>query len=259
MVVGLACSLGVAGDAGLPPIGRLQAGMQVGVVYRGTPRGEPRLADLTALRAAGFSAIVWPEELVAGRTEARRIATEAGLRTLVAGEPGGAPAAGIAYVTSGSGADVRRAAAMAWRHVQRGARVIAFDPQASAGPGLTDEAGQPLAWVAEARALARQLSVNAALFESLQPGPAVTVRTEARDLQVSLLQTPRSWVLFATSLDSEPRAVAAELPPAVPAALWTSLLDGSDMSMLSRPEGPLWTFEIPAFGVQVYVIEKTGK
>ena len=154
-----------------------------------------------------------------------------------------------------------RLGAQAWRHIQRGARIVAFDPGALAGepgPGLTDPSGRVRAWVEPARSLARQLSVNGALFAQLQPGPPVSVRTDADDLLVSLFQTSRSWVLFATSLDGQARQIEASLPAGTPAALWISLLDGSGMSMLSRPAGPLWRTEMAPYGAHIYVIARTA-
>ena len=48
----------------------------------------------------------------------------------------------------------------------------------------------------------------------------------------------------------------AELPKSVAPALWTSLLDGSGMSMLSRPTGPRWTFQLAPGEAGIWTIEK---
>jgi hypothetical protein len=230
---------------------------QVAVWYRGSPQGQPVLEDLAAIRAVGFSAIVWPGGSAESREAARRMGEVAGLAVFAPGGPNGpAPGEIVRIVVAGQSPD--RIAALAWRHVQEQAPVIAFDPGVAVGPGLEDSTGQQQPWVAPARAIARQLSINATLFDQLQPGPPVVVKTGASDLQVSLFQTPRSWVLLATNLDGHARRVDVELPPAVPAALWASLLDGSGMSMLSRPTGPLWREEIPGPGVVVYLIDKAS-
>lgn len=232
---------------------------QVAVWYRGTPQGEPLLEDLAAIRAIGFTAIVWPPDATAaGDDDVRRMAAVAGLSVLTAANSNAATSDRIATIPV-VGKSPDEVAARAWRLVQQGARIVAFDPgeARAGGSGLQDGFGQLRAWVVPARTIARQLSVNAALFEQLQAGPPLSVQTDASDLQVDVFQTPRSWVLFATSRDPQPRRVEASLPPEIPAALWISLLDGSGMSMLSRPAGPLWTTEVPAYGVQIYVIDKT--
>jgi hypothetical protein len=233
---------------------------RVAVWYRGTPKGEPRLEDLAAIRAIGFTAIVWPSEATAASGEARRMAAVAGLSVLTLADADGAAPDSIVTILV-DGKSPGEVAALGWRRVQQGAGIVAFDRGAvssSAGPGLEDSTGQLHGWVTPARALARQLSVNAALFDQLQPGPTVSVRTDASDLRVDLFQTPRSWVLFATSLDPQARRVEASLPRVIPAALWTSLLDGTGMSMLSRADGPLWMTEIPPYGVQIYVVQKVA-
>ena len=229
---------------------------QVAILYRGID-GRPRPEDLAVIQASGFATIFWPRSSEGQGDEVSRMAAAAGLVALLESDPGHMSPDALAIVDSGSSSKEELISAAAWRHVQRGARVIVFNPAASSVPGVYDRDGQFLPWVAPARALARQLSVNGPLFNALQPGPRISVLTGGADIDVTLLQTPRSWVLFATSLESVSRQVTAELPPGVPAALWTNVLDGTDMSMLNRPDGPLWTFEMPPFGVQVYVIEKS--
>jgi hypothetical protein len=260
---GLILTIAVAGldPAGAAPPARDQQSQnvprQVAVWYRGTPLGQPLLEDLAALRALGFTAVVWPFDSAAARADISRMADVAGISVFTPAVPAGPAASALAHIPV-AGLTATRVAALAWRRVQEGARVLAFDGGAPVGSGIEDGTGQLQTWVAPARAVARQLSVNATLFEELQAGPPVMVDTDADDLKVVLFHTPRSWVLFATSLDSQTRRVEVSLPPGVPAALWTNLLDGSSMSMLNRPIGPFWRTEILHDGVEIYVIDRTS-
>ncbi len=225
------------------------------VVYRGTPAGTPRLDDLAAIRALGFSVILWPSRFENRIQGLREMAATVGLEVIVGPDalPMGTSAGGIARIeTAAPGIQAR-----AWRALQQNARVIAFDSGAADGAGLDDTAGGLQDWVGAARATARQLAANAALFENLTAQPAVTVIPENRDVLVSLFEAGRSWLLVASNAGPRPARLTTRLPPALPAALWISLLDGSGMSMAESPGGPNWTFEIEAGAALVYVIDRT--
>lgn len=236
----------------------------VSVWYRGTPPGVPREDDLAAIRAQGFTGITWPAAHSAGLPELQRLAREVGLRVAVHAAPvhltapdAVRPPAHVDIVISRLGA--AEIPALVWRAVAHGARDIAFDPGSSpgSGSGLTDKSGRPLAWVAPAAALARQLTFNGRLFAAVTAGPPVSLQAPVpAGVDVVLLETPRAWVLVSTNTARTRITAIAELPKPVAPALWTSLLDGSGMSMLSRPTGPRWTFELEPGEAGIWTIQK---
>ena len=234
----------------------------VSVWYRGTPPGVPREDDLAAIRAQGFTGVIWPADHPAGVAQVQRLASAVGLTVSVQAAPvhltpelAGKPPEHVDIVTSRVAA--AEIPALVWRAVGRGARVIAFDPGPVSGSGLTDRNGRRLAWVAPAAALARHLTFNARLFAGLTAGPAVTLQAPAPPgVDVVLLEAPRAWVLVATNTSSARITAVVDLPKSVAPALWTSLLDGSGMSMLSRPEGPRWTFELGPGEAGVWTIDR---
>jgi hypothetical protein len=63
-------------------------------------------------------------------------------------------------------------------------------------------------------------------------------------------------VLVSTNTSSARVTAVAGLPPSVAPALWTSLLDGSNMSMLSRTIGPRWSFELGPGEAGVWTIDR---
>ena len=255
---------------GLPPPpfelrrGRPQASLAEPVVsiwYRGTG-GVPKPDDLAVIRAQGFSAITWPASQAAHAAELHRLAGTLGLGVSIQTAP--MPLAPDAASRPGDRVDVvvsRTTAAeipaVVWRAVAHGARTIAFDPGTSSGSGLTDSSGRPAPWVAPAAAIARQLTFNARLFAEVRPGPTPTIQAPApAGVEVVLLETPRVWVLVSTNTSASRITAVAELPKSVAPALWTSLLDGSGLSMLSRPTGPRWTFQLAPGEAGVWTIEK---
>jgi hypothetical protein len=64
---------------------------------------------------------------------------------------------------------------------------------------------------------------------------------------------------MATNASGKRTRVVAHAPPPVPYAMWVNLLDGSTMAMLDEARGPMWAFDIDAFGVKIYVIDKILK
>lgn len=234
----------------------------VSVWYRGTPVGVPRADDLAVIRARGFTGVIWPAAQSARIAELQRMAAAVGLTVSIQGPPvhltaasAGKPPERVDIVTTRLG--TAEIPALVWRAVARGARAIAFDPGPVSGSGLSDTTGRPLPWVAPAAALARQLTFNARLFAGVTAGPAVTLQPpSAPGVDVVLLEAPRAWVLVSTNTSAARVTAVADLPASVAPALWTSLLDGSNMSMLSRPVGPRWTFELGAGEAAVWTIEK---
>jgi hypothetical protein len=236
----------------------------VSIWYRGTG-GVPRQDDLAAIRAQGFAAVTWPASQSAQAAEVHRLASGLGLGVSIQAapvhlSPGAAsrPSDRVDVVVSRTAA--AEIPALVWRAVAHGARTIAFDPGAASsggGTGLTDSNGRPFPWVAPAAALARHLTFNARLFLDVRPGPGLTIQPPMpAGLDVVLLETPRVWVLISTNTSASPIKAVADLPKAVAPALWTSLLDGSAMSMLSRPAGPRWTFQLAPGEAGVWTIEK---
>jgi hypothetical protein len=234
----------------------------VSIWYRGHPAGVPRADDLAAIRAHGFTGITWPAGHSARLADVKRLAAEIGLIVLVQPSPvhltpaaAAKPPDRVDVVLSRIGA--AGIPALVWKAVARGARTIAFDPGAAAGVGLSDTQGRPLAWVAPAAALARNLTFNGRLFASVTPGPPVTIQAPAPPgVDVVLLEAPRAWVLVSTNTSSARVTAVAGLPPSVAPALWTSLLDGSNMSMLSRTIGPRWSFELGPGEAGVWTIDR---
>jgi hypothetical protein len=234
----------------------------VSIWYRGAG-GVPRQDDLAAIRAQGFTAITWPASQPAHAAELQRLASGVGLSVSFQPAPVHLTPAAASRPPERVDVLVSRVTAaeipaLVWRAVSRGARAIAFDPGvSSSGSGLTDSSGRPLAWVAAAGALARQLTFNARLFLDVRPGPELALQSPVpAGVDVVLLETPRVWVLISTNISSAPIKAVADLPKSVAPALWTSLLDGSGMSMLSRPTGPRWTFQLAPGEAGVWTIEK---
>jgi hypothetical protein len=235
----------------------------VSIWYRGTG-GVPRQDDLAAIRAQGFSGVTWPAGQSAHAAELHRLASGLGMSVSIQTAPvhlspdaASRPAERVDIVVSRVAAT--EIPALAWRAVAHGARTIAFDPgpASSSGSGLTDSNGRPQPWVAPAAAIARQLTFNARLFLEVRPGPGVTIQSPApAGLDVVLLETTRVWLLISTNTSAARLKAVAVLPKSVAPALWTSLLDGSGMSMLSRPAGPQWTFQLEPGEAGVWTIEK---
>jgi hypothetical protein len=220
----------------------------VSVWYRGTPEGVPKLDDLAAIRAAGFTGVTWPASQTAGQAALKLMAASVDL-AVVAGPDLRVPVS----------AAVPSFNATVWRAIAHGTRIISFDPGQKTGTGFTSRTGERLPWVRPAAAIAAQVSANPRLIASLRPGPPVRVEASSRGLDVVLLDAGRAWVLIATSTAPADLRAVARLPAGVPYALWVSLLDGGTMSMLRQSSGPRWTFTIAAGDALVYVIDKTLK
>jgi len=254
-VVAVAGTTAVAGLAAAPV-------PAVSIWYRGTPAGTPTANDLAAIRAMGFSSVTWPQANTAGATELRRLADIVGLEVVirvdaVALSPTTAlkPGDYVDVVTTGlSAGDIP---ALAWRAIAHGARVISFDGGAASGAGLSDAGGTLKPWVEPGRAVARQLAFNGHLVTDLQAGGTIRIDGKPQEsLDLVLLQDARSWVIVATNASHSTVRAVAHLPAGTPAALWSSLLDGTTMSMINQLEGPTWNFTLEPGVAQVYVIDK---
>lgn len=237
----------------------------VSVWYRGTPAGVPSADDLASIRAHGFTGITWPASETERLADLKRLAAGIGLSVSIQRAPVHLTPTAAARPPDRVDVVVSRLKpteipALVWRAVAHGARTIAFDPGVSVGSGgggLTDARGTPQAWLAPAAALARNLTFNGRLFASVTPGPPVSMQSPAPPgVDVVLLEAPRVWVLVSTNTSAVPVNSVAELPPSVAPALWTSLLDGSNMSMLSRTIGPRWSFQLGPGEAGVWTIEK---
>jgi hypothetical protein len=232
----------------------------IAVWYRGSPAGMPREEDLAAIRAQGFTAVIWPASQSSAAGKLLEMASRAGLRASIHA----APLTSAVVAPPPERVDIvvshlvpKAIPALAWRAIARGVRSIAFDPGVAAGAGLVDEQGLALPWVAPAAAIARHLTFNGRLFNDLRPGPTVSLHPPVPPgVDVVLLQAPRVWVLISTNTSAVAIAAIADLPSSVAPALWTSLLDGSEMSMLSRPIGPRWTFKLGPGEAGVWLIDR---
>jgi hypothetical protein len=237
----------------------------VGVWYRGQPPGVPQRDDLAVMKALDFSSVTWPSANVEHLDELQRLAKASGLIVVARDRP--VPVTPSSALAPGEYVDVGVAALppasitpLVWRAVAHGGRIISFDPGTAAGSGLANVNGEAPAWIPPAKSLSRQISFNAALVAALRPGPAVTIDApKPPDLDVVLLEVERSWLVVATSTSGAPIKAKVHLPANVPYALWVSMIDGSNMSMLDDAAGPVWTLDLPAFGVGVYVIDKKLK
>jgi len=234
----------------------------VSIWYRGTPAGTPTANDLAAIRAMGFSSITWPQANTAGAAELRRLADIVGLEVVIRVDPVAlSPATAL---KPGDYVDVVVAGlppgdipALAWRAIAHGARVISFDGGTPSGAGLSEAGGALKPWVEPARAIARQLAFNGHLVTDLQPGGSVRVDGKPPvELDIVLLQDSRSWVLVATNTAHAALKAVAHLPAGTPPALWSSLLDGTTMSMINQIEGPTWNFTLDPGVARVYVVDK---
>jgi hypothetical protein len=230
------------------------------VWYRGGPDGAPRQDDLVALRAYGFAAVNWPAEAPEHIDEVRRLAAGLGLHVLVeSAEPVLTPRSALrpTHAVRVPTGGAPGPAALAWRALLHGARILAFDAGAPTGAGLTDAAGQPSAWIRDAADVSRHLAFNGRILLDLVPGPdVIVVPPRPAGLDIVLQQTPRLWLLAATNTSAEPAHAVAQLPSGVPPALWVDLLDGTEMSMLNRQIGPQWTFDLAPGAARLYAIDK---
>jgi hypothetical protein len=228
----------------------------VSVWYRGTPAGTPRLDDLAAIRAVGFTGVTWPSKNPAGLPELSRLARLAGL-TVVAQPEGSAVEVDGRLNVPVQTVGARGVTAHVWRAVARGVRVISFDPGQSEGTGLGAPGRALPAWVAPAVALSRQLSANAPLFGELRLGPSPAFLGDRPPmLEVVLLEGARCWVVVATNAGRARTRGVVELPRGIPYAIWVSLIDGSTIAMRDRPTGAQWTLDLEPGDAGVYVIDK---
>lgn len=233
------------------------------VWYRGLPSGVPRQVDLEAIKAAGFDAVTWPLQHVSGAEQLHRIAGRVGLTVIIRSESEPLSFATVPRGDAKADLWIHRTpraewSALFWRAIAHGARVVSFDAGLAEGTGLWDENG-PRDWVPVAAALARQLRSSAGLVGSLRRGPALSLSELVSDLDVSLLENTRSWVLVATNASTAEGRVLetyATFPREVPAAEWLNLFDGTMMSMLYRPTGSRWHVRLGPGEAKVFVIDK---
>jgi hypothetical protein len=244
---GAALALGARTHAQAPPAPR------VVLLYRGSPRGVPRLDDFAAIRARGFSAVAWPAGSSTGEPEARRLAALVDLDLV---RVDALPPGGLAMIAA-ERIPAAELAAHAWRFIAHGVRDILVDA------GRTAKAsgdGADAAWVSAAALLARHVSANARLFAAAVPvSPPLAPQPASAGMDVTLLDAERSWVLIATNTSGRRRTGLVHLPGPVPYALWVSLIDGSTLSMRADGAGPTWEFDFAAGRAAVYVIDKQLK
>lgn len=237
----------------------------VSVWYRGNPAGTPRQSDLGAIRALGFTGVVWPTKFDTGIAELRRLAALVGLTVIVADAP--VQATGQSTLDPPERVDIvitpetaGLVMALSWRAVAHGARSIAFDSRSPTGAGLVDRDDSLKPWVPSAISVARQLTANSRLADEMRPGPGVTVTPNAAPaLDVVLLDANRAWVVVATNTSSAFVNATARLPAGTPYALWVSWLEGPPLAMISEPAGPRWILNLEPRGARVYIIDKIVK
>jgi hypothetical protein len=241
------------------------------VWYRGTPAGTPVAEELAVIRALGFGGVVWPgpaSERPAGGKPANSIEalTEAaGLKLIRAAAPQPAtpqsvmaPPARVDLIAGDVNAGILTA--LAWRAVAHGARVLAFDGHVDHGAGLENPDRSLKPWAHAAIDVARQFSLNERFIVALAPGPGVITTPDLFPaLDVSMLDTGRSWVVIATNTSSAPVTATVRLPDGTPYAIWLDVLDGSTLAMNGAAAAPRWDLKLDARSARVYMIEKIKK
>jgi hypothetical protein len=232
----------------------------VSVWYRGTPAGTPRLDDLGAISAAGFSTVTWPASATDQVGELSRLAEQAGIAVVLQPDVPSLELAARTTVNVSAPAVEDRLPAIVWHAVALGRRIISLDPRQTSGTGLRTDRGEVPAWVAVAARINRQLSANATLFEVMKPAARPRVLSGRwPGFDAALFQTERAWVLIATNTGRTTARATVQMPAAVPYAIWVSLIDGSTVGMVDRPDGARWTSRLEPGEAAVYVIDKTPK
>jgi hypothetical protein len=224
------------------------------VWYPGDAAGVAVLDDLARIRALGFTAVVWPTRFAHRLPDVRSLADTVDLTVFVEPEPDSSSTPRLRRIdVSASTVDLT---ARAWRAIQDGIHVVAFDARQTAGAGLEDETGALRPWVMIAREFARQLAGNAPLFDAIALDATLPVEPAGAPVHVSLFRAPRAWLLIATHDGRDPATFVTRLPASVPPALWISLLDGSGMSMRRDASGVSWRAELPPGQALAYVINR---
>jgi hypothetical protein len=265
-LVRAAVAVAAAGFAGLGPASASAAEPVVAVWYRGNPAGTPRQSDLGAIRALGFTGVVWPRAGGAGVDELTRLAGLVGLKVVIADGPP-TPIDGRSALRPPNRVDINVApatpgmiTALTWRAVAHGARVIAFDSGARTGAGLEQSDGSLKPWAKAAISVSRQLTANANLADAMRPGPGLILSpAPPPTLDVVLLDADRSWVIVATNTSGSAASSRVRLPAGTPYALWVSWLEGPPLAMISEPAGPRWMLRMEPRSALVYIIDKRMK
>ncbi len=247
--------VGVLAPATLHAGPGVQPGTAVAIWYRGTPAGVPVQDELALVRALGFNTIVWPFDEAAGRRELDRIA---GLVSLNVVRPPAPEDAAVRQIVLRAGQDDEMfLSARAWLAIADGARAVFIDSGSPVGSGLEDPSGRAAPWVRAAQQLAREVEANAELIMRLSPGPAVDVDTGA--VRIALLDGGRAWTLVVVNPTARPAVCAARFPRSVPYGPWVSLIDGTDMAMIVRPDRHEYRATLAPGEARVYVIDKVQK
>jgi hypothetical protein len=167
-------------------------------------------------------------------------------------------AARVDIIVSPENADALTA--LAWRAIARGARTIAFDGRAAQGAGLENPDRSLKPWARLAIEVARQLTANPRLVNSLRPGPGVTiVPLSSPDLDVVMLDADRAWALIATNTAATPVEATVRLPAGTPYAIWLNILDATSLAMNGEEAGPRWNLKLAPGAARFYVIDKVMK
>ena len=237
----------------------------VAVWYRGTPAGTPVPEELAVIRALGFNGIAWPSSETNGLAALRKMAETVGLHVEVAGParpelPVSSPATGARIDIIVTAENAGALTALAWRAIARGARTIAFDAGVTQGAGLENPDRSLKPWARLAIEVARQLTANPRLVNSLRPGPGVIVLPPSTPgLDVVMLDADRAWALIATNTTATPVAATVRLPAGTPYAIWLNILDATSLAMNGELAGPRWNLKLEPGSARFYVIDKVMK
>jgi hypothetical protein len=225
------------------------------VWYRGSPQGAVERDDLVAIRAYGFAAIFWPHRDSEQTARVRRLSEELGLAVVTATDAQARPGTWLNIQTGQLAPG--QIPARAWLGIAAGQRIISFEADARTGAGIVDAAGERAPWVAAALAISRQVMTNAALVARMRPAAGVDIQTPSpSSVRLRLLEAPTAWVLVAANPDRSPASIEARFPGTIPFGPWVSLIDGTDMAMVDRPDYHEYRATLEAGDARVYVIDR---
>lgn len=221
----------------------------VGVRYDLDPDPARRRTDLENMRRLGFTVIVPGEPTQPMARIARLLGNTP--------DPGlniSPPELGLVAIDQRSDADTIREAA--WTRLATGARAVIFDDWRALQKN--DAA------LGEAGAFAETLARNPALYVPLRRvepigDRAFTIEGGQGNVEAHWLESSDALLLIAINHATAPRDVTLTFAPAIPEAIWQSMLTGNAVNFVAGPKGPVYTRTFAAHEVLVLMIRKRWK